>query len=131
MYWAFFFCTGVRALRRSRLRRPTGHGQGRGVLALCARPGLVGVEQGLDVLLVFLLHFQPGVEHAVHYLGELGKRRIVRCRLLRAGGARLRIFGDPLQAIFASGSKSNKAMAAALDRWEGLKAASAFDGTSR
>ena len=46
---------------------------------------------------------------------------------LRAGGARLRIFGDPLQAIFASGSKSNKAMAAALDRWEALKAASAFD----
>lgn len=46
---------------------------------------------------------------------------------LRAGGARLRIFGDPLQAIFVSGSKSNTAMAAALSRWEGLKAASAFD----
>lgn len=47
---------------------------------------------------------------------------------LRLGGAHLRIFGDPLQAIFASGgAKSDKAMSAALGRWDTLKAAAAFD----
>lgn len=45
---------------------------------------------------------------------------------LRLGGARLRIFGDPLQAIFAN-AKSDKAMAAALAQWEVLKANAAFD----
>lgn len=45
---------------------------------------------------------------------------------LRLGGARLRIFGDPLQAIFANG-KSDKAMAAGLAQWEALKAEAAFD----
>jgi len=45
---------------------------------------------------------------------------------LRLGGARLRIFGDPLQAIFAS-DKSDRAMAAALAQWEALKANAAFD----
>ena len=47
---------------------------------------------------------------------------------LRLAGAHLRIFGDPLQAIFAGGAaKSDKAMAAALTRWESLKASAAFD----
>jgi hypothetical protein len=46
---------------------------------------------------------------------------------LRSGGARLRVFGDPLQSIFASGAKTNKHMAAALSRWDGLKASAAFD----
>lgn len=47
---------------------------------------------------------------------------------LRLGGAHLRIFGDPLQAIFASGgSKSNRAMAAGLGRWDALKTSAAFD----
>lgn len=45
---------------------------------------------------------------------------------LRLAGARLRIFGDPLQAIFAN-AKSDNAMAAALAQWEALKANAAFD----
>lgn len=50
---------------------------------------------------------------------------------LRLGGARLRIFGDPLQAIFASGAaKSDQAMTTALARWESLKASASFDELS-
>ena len=45
---------------------------------------------------------------------------------LGQGGSRLRIFGDPLQAIFAN-TKSDRAMAAALAQWEALKANAAFD----
>jgi DNA helicase-2/ATP-dependent DNA helicase PcrA len=45
---------------------------------------------------------------------------------LRLGGARLRIFGDPLQAIFANG-KSDNSMAAALAQWEKLKSIAAYD----
>lgn len=45
---------------------------------------------------------------------------------LRMGGARLRIFGDPLQAIFAN-AKSDSAMASTLAQWEALKAGAAFD----
>jgi hypothetical protein len=47
---------------------------------------------------------------------------------LHVGGARLRIFGDPLQTIFASGNaKSDGAMAVALARWEAMKVSAAFD----
>lgn len=45
---------------------------------------------------------------------------------LHRGGARVRIFGDPLQAIFAN-AKTDKAMLAALAQWETLKATAAFD----
>lgn len=45
---------------------------------------------------------------------------------LHLGGARLRIFGDPLQAIFVN-NKSDKAMVTALAQWEKLKANAAFD----
>lgn len=44
---------------------------------------------------------------------------------LHRGGARLRIFGDPLQAIFAK-DKSDRGMAAALAQWDALKARAAF-----
>lgn len=45
---------------------------------------------------------------------------------LHRGGARLRIFGDPLQGIFSK-AKSDRAMALALAQWEALKAHAAFD----
>lgn len=45
---------------------------------------------------------------------------------LHRGGAHVRIFGDPLQAIFAN-AKTDRAMAAALAQWDGLKAMAAFD----
>lgn len=41
---------------------------------------------------------------------------------LRSAGARLRVFGDPLQGIYARGQEAAEALA----RWEGIKAASAF-----
>lgn len=49
---------------------------------------------------------------------------------LHLGGAHLRIFGDPLQAIFAN-DKSDRAMAAALAQWDDLKRKAAFDELDR
>ncbi|MDB5596057.1 MAG: helicase [Hyphomicrobiales bacterium] len=45
---------------------------------------------------------------------------------LRLGEARLRMFGDPPQAVFAN-AKTDNAMASTLAQWEALKANAAFD----